>query len=239
MNRPNRMDRQLWVEHVDALYEIWSELRRDFSHVELETCTGGGGRIDLGILRYAAECWPSDNTDPFDRLHIQEGFTQFYAPQVMMCWVTDTPDNANKAKRSIAYKFHSAMSGGLGIGANINHLSPEEVGQYKAHIELYKEIRQTIQFGDLYRLLPPRSSNLSAVEYLSSSQDEVVVLAFLHTQQYGDPCPRLKLQGLDETARYEISSDGKLYYGSTLMHYGLPIALKGDYDSVLLRLRRI
>jgi alpha-galactosidase len=232
-------DRQLGVEHVHALYEIWSELRRDFPHVELETCAGGGGRIDLGILRYAAECWPSDNTDPFDRLYIQEDFTQFYAPQIMMCWVTDTHALSNKANRSIAYKFHSAMCGGLGIGANINRLSQEELDEYKTYIELYKEIRQTILFGDLYRLLPPHASSFSAVEYISPSHDEIVVLAFLHTQQFGDSCSRLKLQGLQKSARYELLGEGKSYYGSTLMHYGLPITLKGDFESALLRLRRV
>lgn len=231
-------DRRLWVEHVHALYEIWSELRRDHPDVELETCAGGGGRIDLGILRYAAQCWPSDNTDPFDRLFIQHGFTQFYAPQIMMCWVTDTPSGAGKASRSIAYKFHSAMCGGLGIGADINRLSSEEAAEYKRHILQYKEIRETILRGDLFRLRPPGESGLTAVEYVGPSGDEIVVLAFLHTQQYGDSCPRLKLQGLLENARYELAGDGKQYHGSTLMNYGLPVDLKGDFDSVMFILRK-
>ena len=48
--------------------------RRKFPHVAFETCAGGGARIDLGIFRYADQSWPSDNTDAFDRLSIQEGF---------------------------------------------------------------------------------------------------------------------------------------------------------------------
>lgn len=180
-------DRRLWVEHVHALYEIWSELRRDHPDVELETCAGGGGRIDLGILRYAAQCWPSDNTDPFDRLFIQHGFTQFYAPQIMMCWVTDTPSGAGKANRSIAYKFHSAMCGGLGIGADINRLSPEEAAEYKRHILQYKEIRETILGGDLFRLRPPGESGLTAVEYVGPFGDEIVVLAFCTRSSTGIP----------------------------------------------------
>ena len=43
--------------------------------MEIESCSGGGGRVDLGILGVTDEVWPSDNTDPFDRLTIQDGFT--------------------------------------------------------------------------------------------------------------------------------------------------------------------
>ncbi len=65
----------------------------------------------------------------------------------MMCWVTDTLSGAGKANRSIAYKFHSAMCGGLGIGADINRLSSEEAAEYKRHILQYKEIREMILRG--------------------------------------------------------------------------------------------
>lgn len=233
-------NRELWKRHVDALYDIWRTLKEEFPHVELETCAGGGGRIDLGILKYADECWPSDNTDPYERLFIQEGFSNFYAPKIMMCWVTDTPENAGRAgRKSISYKFHSAMCGGLGIGSNINKLSQEELDQYKRHIEEYKEIRSVIQFGKLYRLLSPRTSNLTGIEYLAKAEDEVVVFAFLHSQKYGNPCPRLKLQGLSEDTCYEIVDSGKRYFGSSLMQIGLPLNLKGDFDSVMLRLRRV
>ena len=38
-------------------------------------CSGGGGRVDLGILERVEQVWTSDNTEAFDRLRIQEGFT--------------------------------------------------------------------------------------------------------------------------------------------------------------------
>ena len=47
---------------------ILAELQKRHPKVEIESCSGGGGRVDLGILRYTDEVWPSDNTDPFDRL---------------------------------------------------------------------------------------------------------------------------------------------------------------------------
>ncbi|WP_448659109.1 alpha-galactosidase [Sphingomonas sp. CJ99] len=67
---------RLYVDYVHGLYWILAELRRRHPHLEIESCAGGGGRVDLGILRFAEGVWPSDNTDPFDRLFIQDGFTQ-------------------------------------------------------------------------------------------------------------------------------------------------------------------
>src|ERR1035441_2958874 len=73
--------RKLWVEYVRNLYEIIDRLRARHPQLEIESCSGGGGRVDLGILQRVEEVWTSDNTEAFDRLRIQEGFTQAYAPK--------------------------------------------------------------------------------------------------------------------------------------------------------------
>ncbi len=228
-----------WRAHVDALYEIWANLKANFPNVEIETCAGGGGRIDLGILRYADQSWASDNTDPYERLFIQEGFSNFYAPKNMMCWVTDTPDDSRKSGRgTLKFKFHSAMCGGLGIGADISKFSLHQVDECAKFVAQYKEIRSTIQSGEIYRLLSPRTSECSAVEYVSDNGNEVVVIAFLHSAKFGNRCPRIKLMGLDENCIYRIDGSEKCFHGSYLMRVGLQLPLKGDFDSELLRLHR-
>ena len=83
--------KRVYVEFIRNLYAILADLRKKHPKVEIESCSGGGGRVDLGILRYTDEVWPSDNTDPFDRLSMQDGFTYAYTPQIMMAWVTDSP----------------------------------------------------------------------------------------------------------------------------------------------------
>ncbi|NRF93029.1 alpha-galactosidase [Paenibacillus frigoriresistens] len=95
----------IWIKHVQNLYEIWAELRKRFPGVEFESCAGGGARIDFGILRYADQVWPSDNTDAFDRLSIQEGFSYVYSPHVMMCWVTESPHGLNGRKFHYHFVF--------------------------------------------------------------------------------------------------------------------------------------
>ncbi len=67
------------MQYVRNLYEIFDRLRAKHPKLEIESCSGGGGRIDLGILRRVDEVWTSDNTEAFDRLRIQEGFSQAYS----------------------------------------------------------------------------------------------------------------------------------------------------------------
>jgi alpha-galactosidase len=85
-------EQRVYVDYVRNLYYILSELRHRHPKLEIEGCSGGGGRVDLGILEMTDEVWPSDNTDPADRLMIQDGFTQAYPVAVMMAWVTDSPN---------------------------------------------------------------------------------------------------------------------------------------------------
>lgn len=233
----SKKDKELWFKHVEALYHIWKTLTEKFPNVEFETCSGGGARIDLGILRYANECWPSDNTDAFDRLFIQEGFSYFYNAKIMMCWVTETNENAHKYIRPDSYKFHSSMMGGLGIGANISKFDDASVQIYKGHIAKYKEIRDTVQFGDQYRLLSPRESNLSAVQYINKNGKDIVIFVFLHGQKYGDFNPNVRLQGLEPDALYQVN-DLRLH-GSTLMNAGLAVDLFGDFDSTLIQITKL
>jgi alpha-galactosidase len=235
-------EKSIWIKHVEHLYEIWAELRTRFPHVEFETCAGGGARIDLGILRFADQAWISDNTDARDRLTIQEGFSYVYSPAVMMCWVTESPHGFNGRSLPLSYRFHSSMMGGLGIGANISKWSAEELVEAKGYVELYKEIRHIVLRGSLYRLESLQRSNVAACQYVSRDGQEAVVFAFLQSQHFGSQERRILLQGLDPQASYEVKSDGSepvIRHGSNLMNIGIPLTLRGDYNSMLVRLKRV
>ena len=55
--QPN--SRKLWVKYVRNLYDIIDRLRAKHPKLEIESCSGGGGRIDLGILQRVDEVWTS------------------------------------------------------------------------------------------------------------------------------------------------------------------------------------
>ena len=228
---------RLWVDHVRALYALLDRLREAHPGVAFESCSGGGGRIDLGILSRTDQVWTSDNTDPLDRLAIQHGFSQIHPARVMAAWVTDSPNTQlNDRVSSLRFRFVSAMAGVLGVGGDLSEWTEEELAEAREWIGLYKEIRPLVQHGDLHRLRPP-TGGLSAVQYTRG--DESVVLALLQAQHYGEPVPALRLRGLDPTAAYECLETGEVHRGAVLLHHGLRTGLRGDLDATVLRLRRI
>ncbi len=246
---PPAEQKQVYVEYTKNLYAILAELRQRHPKVEIESCSGGGGRVDLGILKYVDEVWPSDNTDPFDRLTQQNGFTYAYTPQIMMAWVTDSPHWLNKRTTSLQYRMLSSMQGALGIGANIDKWTPDETAVAKRLIAAYKEVQSTIVQGDLYRLIAPLDGNeFSATETVKADKSQGVVFVFIHSTQEGHGFPTLKLKGLDATAEYKLSSiEGKVRVGTPevasgawWMNHGLEMdeGFRGDFQAAVFRLDR-
>jgi alpha-galactosidase len=232
--------KELYVAYVRNYYAILQELRSKHPKVEIESCSGGGGRVDLGVLRYVDEVWTSDNTDPFDRLLIQDGFTYAYTPGVMMAWVTDSPNWYNGRVTSLPYRFLSSMQGSLGIGANLNNWSAEDLAQAKEMIAAYKGVRKVVQHGSLYRLVSPRdNSEFSATESVAPDKSSATVFVFLHSQQMRYPAPTVFLEGLERDAVYSVrpiygklSGDvPKAASGAYWMGHGINPKLSGDYDA--------
>lgn len=231
---------RLYVAYVNNLYKLLGELRRRHPQVEIESCASGGGRVDLGVMALTDQVWVSDNTDPYDRLLIQDGFSQAYAPAIMMAWVTDAPNFVNQRVTSLEYRFLSAMQGSLGIGANLNHWKAEDFDKAKRLVAEYKRIRVTVQQGKLYRLVSPRGGAARS-STMSVSQDgkQAVVFAFLHSGGMRDPEPRIQLRGLDPKAMYALRTiSGKAAAqtpakasGAYWMGHGILPNLSGDFQA--------
>ena len=232
--------KKLWVRYVRNLYDIMDRLRARHPGLEIESCSGGGARIDLGILRRVEEFWTSDNTEGFDRLRIQEGFSQAYAAKLMSAWVTDVP-NMNGRSVPLQYRFMVAMQGALGVGANLNKWSAAEEALAARLIALDKQIRATVQTGDLYRLRSPREGDVTANQYVAADGKQSVLFAFRHSQEYTLPAPTLALQGLDAKAVYSVkpwNAAAQEWSGAYLMQRGLDLDLKGDFDSTVVVLQK-
>lgn len=234
----------IYVEYVRSLYSILQDLRVKYPKLEIESCASGGGRVDPGILALTDEVWPSDNTDPFDRLRIQDGFSYAYTPAVMMAWVTDSPNWANKRTTSLTYRFLSSMQGSLGVGANLDQWSAEDFTTAKQLIAAYKQVRETVQHGSLYRLLSPRDgSEFSSTESVSQNKKQAVLFALLHSSQMLYPFPRVFLRGLDPDMRYRVTAvagalvqdSPSVASGSYWMSRGVDIDLHGDFQAAALR----
>lgn len=240
-------EKKVYVDFIRNYYSILAELREKHPKIEIESCSGGGGRVDLGVLHLTDEVWTSDNTDAFDRLLIQNGFTYAYTPGVMMAWVTDSPTWVNHRTLSLEYRFLSSMQGSLGVGANLNKWTPEDFATAKKMIAQYKAVRETVQRGSLYRLITPENnSEQSVTESVSRDGHQAVVFAFLHSSRELYPFPRLYLRGLDANAVYRIAAmDGRLAAdtpaeasGAYWMEHGVDVELRGDFQAAAFTLER-
>jgi alpha-galactosidase len=243
---PKEEQKDVYVDFTRNFYDILEQMRRKHPNTEFESCSGGGSRVDLGVMHLTDEVWPSDNTDAFDRLLIQNGFTYAYTPGVMMAWVTDSPNWVNHRSLSLDYRFLSSMQGSLGIGANLNGWKPEDFATAKQMVAAYKGIRETVQRGALYRLMSPKEGETSVTESVSRDGRQAVTFAFLHSSTQNYPFPRIYLRGLDENATYDVKAfSGKLSPGTPatasgayLMHRGLDVELRGDFQAMAFTLDR-
>jgi alpha-galactosidase len=237
---PEEPDRQgrLWFDHVTGVYAVIDALRRKHPGVAFEACSGGGGRIDFGMMARSDQFWVSDNTDAVDRRHIQHGFSQIYPARTMSCWVTDLPTFINKRRVPLTYRFHVAMAGVLGVGGDLAAWTGEETAEARRLIGQYKRIRHIVQHGRLHRLGEPARS-AAAVQYVTADRSESVVLVYQEAQQY-DSHPRpIRLRGLAEDGRYRLDDGGTTLSGAVLMGHGVIPSLTGDYASTLIHLERV
>ncbi len=223
--------RELWVRYVQGLYRVWGTLRARHPDVIWQSCSGGGGRVDLGILRLADQAWVSDNTEAAARLGIQDGFSQVFPANVMEAWVTDS----SAPHISLEFRFHVSMAGSLGVGGHLLHWSPSDRAEAARLIALYKEIRAVVQLGDQYRLRPAQSSPFSAVQYVSKDRREGVLFAFRTHLPEPTILPPLTLRGLDPLALYRVEGFDAPRSGASWMNAGLTLQLK-DFQSTVLKI---
>ncbi|BDI28830.1 alpha-galactosidase [Capsulimonas corticalis] len=234
---PANEQSHLWIEYVRALYDIFARLEARHPNVELMQCSSGGGRTDYGALRFAHEFWPSDNTNPDNRVMIQWAYSQFYPAIAQACHVTTA------GSAGLKFAFDVAMSGRLGMDVDIDKLSPEDRRFAAAAVQTYDSLRDIVQFGDIYRLQSPLEGTRSTLMYVSDDKKRAVLFAY---QMKDGDAPTVALQGLNPTGRYTIrernlregvasklAQNGQTIDGETLMKTGLALPVSKTHDSVV------
>ncbi|MGP7817270.1 alpha-galactosidase [Niallia sp. 01092] len=228
-------DRQRETAHryMLGLYKVMDAITSAFPDVLFESCSGGGGRFDPGILYYMPQTWTSDNTDAVSRLKIQYGTSLVYPIITMGAHVSAVPNHQVHRSTSLKMRGDVAMSGNLGYELDLTQLTNEEKETVKQQISTYKEIRKIIQFGDFYRLLSPFEGNDTAWLFANSDKSEVIAFYFTILAEPAAPLKFLKLQGVDVTKKYQLAGTDQVYGGDELAYVGvsIPVELHGDFKS--------
>lgn len=221
-----------------GLYEVLERMTGEFPHVLFESCSGGGGRFDPGMLYYMPQTWTSDNTDAIARLKIQYGTSIVYPISAMGAHVSAVPNHQVHRTVSLETRGNAAMSGNFGYELDLTKFSDEEKEIVKRQVAEYKELRGFVQFGDQYRLLSPFEGNETAWMVVSEDRSEAMVAYFRVLAEANAPLSRLKLKGLDPNRDYVLQATGDVYGGDELMYAGINLpGLHGDYQSLLWRFK--
>lgn len=189
----------LYVDYVRGLYRVLDRIQAKYPHLPMMLCSGGGGRSDYEALRYFTEFWPSDNTDPVERLFIQWGFSYVFPAKVMCAHVTSW-----NSKASIKFRTDVAMMGKLGFDIDLGTLKENEVTFCRQAVQTYDALKPVIWDGELYRLLSPYSGQHTSSMYVSKDKCKAVVFAFDIYPRYAERLLPVRLQGLHADKMFRV-----------------------------------
>ena len=213
-----------------GLYRLLENVTQKFPNVLFESCSGGGGRFDPAFLYYMPQCWTSDNTDGLSRLAIQNGTSIAYPASAMSCHVSAVPNHQTGRVTNISERGHTAMAGTFGYELDLNKLSQPELEEIKDQVALYKKIRNTVQFGDLYRLrsswdavAPAESAAYTAWSIVSKDKKQAVVTVSWQFAEGNPEVVLLKLKGLDPKAKYKLNCSTSATIRALLADFPFPL----------------
>jgi len=216
-------------------------MAKQYPNVMAMVCAGGAGRVDYGALKYFHSFWPSDNTDPLQRVYIQWGFGHFFPAAAVSAHVTDM------GRRPVKFATDVALAGAFGVDRDVQRMTPEERKAVAAAVKLYQErLRDVVLRGDLYRLESPYERPRAALNYVSEDRARAVLFLYqLGESAFGPVKPR----GLDPAKRYRVrevnlpegsnsrlSLHEKVVDGATLMEEGLTSPLRRALESAVIEM---
>lgn len=229
---PYERQGEVFHRFILGTYEIMDRLTSDFPDLLLESCSGGGGRFDAGMLYYSPQVWTSDNTDPIERLTIQFGTSFCYPASTMGAHVSASNRASYETKKNVA------LWGSFGYELDPDKLTEEEIAEIKEQVKDYHKYYDIIHYGELYRLISPFENDFRASwEFVTTDKSEALVTVVQMRLPYDDYFI-LKLKGLAPEKMYEIEETGKVHSGAYLMNAGLNLTHypRKDGDSYLIHL---
>ncbi|MDV2446440.1 alpha-galactosidase [Elizabethkingia anophelis] len=236
----------LYIDYTLGLYKVLERIRQKYPDTELMWCSGGGGRAEYGGLKYTNEFWPSDNTDPLQRIFIQYGYSYFFPMGIQCAHVTSW------GKQPLKFKIDVAMSGKLGFDIRIEEMNAEELKLSQNALKNYKSLQDIINTGAMYRLIAPYNNHYAAWMLTDKAKNKAVLYTYNLHAQLGDYFAPIQFQGLDPNKKYvlkelnlenenkpQLPQNGKSFSGDYLMKVGIPWFLNGSLKSSVIELTAI
>ena len=228
-------DRQGELSHryILGVYSLLERIREAFPDVLIESCSGGGGRFDAGMLYYTPQIWCSDNTDAIARIEIQYGTSFCYPQSCISAHVSAVPNHQTGRITPLHTRGTAAMTGAFGYELDILKLDQDEKNRIAEQIKFYKSQTNLIRNGSYYRLTDTYDARHGT--WMTVSEDRCkALLSHVYTDIFANgPEICVRLQGLKDDTLYRNTINDLVLSGKTLMNAGfvLPIP-KSEYEAV-------
>jgi alpha-galactosidase len=210
-----RLQGEVMHRHMLGVYEVLGRITSEFPNVRFETCAGGGGRFDCGMLFFSPQIWASDNTDAACRARIQSGLSLVYPVNVMASHITESPNHQTGRVLPLSARTIVALFGAFGVELDLMNLSVQQIEDLKLAVEKYKCIMDKIASSrpKLYRLWDPFDSESATVygaevfAWMLVTEDQslaIVAAGMLRLMEVGKIVPKLQMQGIDPNKNYRV-----------------------------------
>lgn len=189
--------------YIQGLYDVLDRIFEPRPDALLEMCSSGGNRFDLGMLRYAAMIWSSDDTDPIERLEIQQGLSFLYPLSTISAHVSAAPHQQTLRDTPLSTRFNVAAFGCLGYEYGLDLLTAEEKREITEQIAFYKQHRALYQFGRF-----ARTDHLGAdrFQWQVSDEDGAIVGRFQRGVRAAPERDILRISGLRDGVMYQVTA---------------------------------
>ena len=219
-----------------GLYRVLEAVTSAYPDVLFESCSGGGGRFDPGMLYYMPQTWTSDDTDAVERLKLQYGTSVVYPASAMGAHVSAVPNHQTGRSVNIRMRGDVAIGGNFGFELDLTALSPEELSACREMVSEVKKLRSLTQTGTFWRLVSPFKESFAAWSFVSEDGSDVLFCAYRVLAVPNTPPVRVRLYGLNPSAVYE-DGQGRSFSGAALMAQGYSVRLNNDFSSEVVRFR--
>jgi alpha-galactosidase len=139
-------------EQTLAAYRLMATLKERFPTLEIESCSSGGARVDLGVLEHTDRVWVSDDIDPLERQQMHRWTQQLLPPELLGSHVASGRNHTTGRVHDLAFRAGTAIVGHFGIEWDLAQATPAEETALAEWIALYQEWRGLLHGGDLVRV---------------------------------------------------------------------------------------